>query len=70
MIIYKGNKKKEKLVKAHTIYIKMEDGTKIRISEESKNSLSIFAMNEKEFLATVPAGPRTFILRTFKDWFY
>lgn len=71
MTIYiKDGKKKKKLTEDHTIYIKMEDGSKIKISEEGKDALSVFSIDEKKVLGITPTGPRRFCLRTFKDWFY
>ncbi len=69
MIIFAPDgKEKKKLGKHHTIYLKLEDGTKLRISEETKNSVSVFCMSKKKVLATQPVGERRFSLLAVKNW--
>ncbi len=61
-------KKKIKLSKGHTFYLKLENGTKLRLTEEATNAIDIFAVSEKEVIATVPIGPRRLRFKSFKDW--
>lgn len=69
MTIYKSESKaKKKIHKGHTIFLKLEDGTKIRISEDSTGSVSIFTMDEKAIVALIPTSPRTFSLRSMRTW--